>query len=93
MLNVILALAKAFALVAAVAYLLAVLARSHKSKVPPCDTCEHCTQVDVRDKKRVWHCCRDGWTYHTDNSLTYCRFYKARDAPDSSEDTKEVSES
>ena len=84
MLNVILALAKAFALVAAGAYLLALTERKD-NRTSDCHPCDN-----------TWVCGRsvNGFT-HTDhdNSLKYCTHFRARDAPESNEGTKEVSES
>ena len=98
MLNVILALAKVFALVDAGAYLLALTERkdNRTSDCHPCDNCKHLLRIVEEGNHRTWVCGRsvNGFT-HTDhdNSLKYCTHFRARDAPESNEGTKEVSES
>ena len=78
MISLILALAKATAFLAMAAYLLALLAKGRKSKVPPCETCKHLSrkQKDYPFDTKLWKCEHSGWK---SADLQYCSQYEARE--------------
>ena len=69
---------KGVALLAAAAYLLALLAKGRKSKVPPCETCKHLSlkRKDYPFDTKLWKCEHSGWK---SADLQYCSQYEARE--------------
>ena len=77
MIDTFVAISRGVAMLALAAYLLSVVAKKHKKKLPPCETCKNCDKAKRGTfGTRIWRCgIGYGWS---DSKLNYCGNYNPR---------------